>query len=54
MDSKFFPFACNLRQTKARKTIPDSRPKWTKSILFSDQNGAKTLPFGVAHTYMAI
>ena len=32
------------------KTIPDSRPKWAKSIRFSDQ-GAKTIPFRAAHTY---
>ena len=30
------------------KTIPDS-----SLYPFSDQNGAKTLPFGTAHTYMA-
>ena len=35
------------------KTIPDSRPKWAKFISFTDQNGAKTLPDGAAHTYMA-
>ena len=35
------------------KTTPDSRPKWAKSIPVSDQNGAKTLPDGAAHTYMA-
>ena len=30
------------------KTIPDSRPKWAKCIPpFSDQNGAKTLPYGI-------
>ena len=35
------------------KTISDSRPKWAKCIPVSDQNGAKTLPDGAAHTYMA-
>ena len=35
------------------KTIPDSRPKWAKSIPFLYQNGAKTLPDGAAHTYIA-
>ena len=34
------------------KTIPDSRPKWAKSIPVSDQNGAKSLPDGTSHTYM--
>ena len=36
------------------KTIPYSRPKWTKCIpAFSDQNGAKSLPDGAAPIYMA-
>ena len=35
------------------RTIPDSRPKWQSVYLFSDQNGAKTLPDGAAHTYIA-
>ena len=35
------------------KTIPEFRPKWAKSILLSDLNGAKTIPFGVAHTHKA-
>ena len=43
------------------KTVPDSRPKWVKSVSvqFSDQNGAKTLPKegggggGKANTYIA-
>ena len=35
------------------KTIPDSRPKWAKCVLVSDQIGAKTLSDGAAHTYMA-
>ena len=34
-------------------TIPDSRPKWAKSIPVLDQSGANILPFGVAHIYMA-
>ena len=33
------------------KTIPDSRPKWTKSITVFRPK--QTLPFGAAHTYMA-
>ena len=33
------------------KTISDSRPKWAKSIPFSDQNGEKTLLFGAANLY---
>ena len=32
------------------KTIPDSRPKWEKSL---GQNGANTLPIGAAHTHKA-
>ena len=35
------------------KTMPDSRLKWASVHPFSDQNGAKTLPDGAAHTYMA-
>ena len=38
------------------KTIPDSRPKWTKCMPaypFSDQKGPKTIPFGAEHIYMA-
>ena len=36
------------------ETIPDSRPKWAKSIPFSDRiNGAKTIPFGASHLCMA-
>ena len=35
------------------KTIPDSRPKWQNAYPFADRNGAKTLPFGTAHTYLA-
>ena len=37
------------------KTIPDSRPKCIPQSVypFLDQNGAKTLPDGAAHTYMA-
>ena len=36
------------------KTIPDFRPKMGSVYLFSaDQNGAKTLPDGAAHTYIA-
>ena len=35
------------------KTIPEFRPKWAKSILLSDLNAAKTIPFGVAHTHKA-
>ena len=35
------------------KTIPDPKPKWAKSIPFSDQNDAKTIPFGAAQTCMA-
>ena len=32
------------------KTTPDSRPKWAKRIPpFSDQNGAKTLPYGIGN-----
>ena len=30
----------------------DSRPKWAKSIPVEDRNGAKTLPFEAAHSYM--
>ena len=33
------------------KTIPDSRPKWTKC--FQTKKAQKPLPFGAAHTYMA-
>ena len=32
------------------KTTPDSIPKWAKYYPFSDQNGAKTLSDGAAHT----
>ena len=32
------------------KNIPDSRSKWAKS---TNQNGAKTIPFGAAHIYTA-
>ena len=36
------------------KTIPDSRPKWTKLYPFSNQiKRRKTLLFGVPHTHMA-
>ena len=35
------------------KTIPDSRPNGQSLYPFSDDNGTKTLPDGVAHTYMA-
>ena len=36
------------------KTIPDSRPINGQSLYpFSDDNCTKTLPDGVAHTYMA-
>ena len=35
------------------KTISGSRPKVQSVYPFSDQNGAKTLPDGAAHTYMA-
>ena len=35
------------------KTIPEFRPKWAKSILLSGLHGAKTIPFGVAHTHKA-
>ena len=36
------------------ETIPDSRPKWAKSIPFSDRiNGAKTIPSGASHLCMA-
>ena len=33
--------------------IPNSGPKWARLHPFSDQNGAKTLPFGADHTYIA-
>ena len=33
------------------KTIPDSRPKWTKC--FQTKKAQKPQPFGAAHTYMA-
>ena len=35
------------------KTIPDSRRNGQNVNPFSDQNSAKTIPFGVAHTYIA-
>ena len=35
------------------KTIPDSRPKCAKFIPVFRPDGAKTIPFGVAHTYVA-
>ena len=43
-----------IHSRSSPKTIPDSRPKWAKCIRpVSVQNGAKTLPDGAAHTYMA-
>ena len=33
--------------------IPDSRPKWAKCIPVFRTNGAKTLPYLAAHTYIA-
>ena len=48
---------CSYTPEVPSKTIPDSRPKWTKSVpgRFQTQkaNWTKTLPTGVAHTYMA-
>ena len=35
------------------KTIPDFRPKWSKSVPIFDQHGSKTIPFGAAQTYIA-
>ena len=35
------------------KTIPDSRPKWAKSVTVFRPKRAKTLLDGAAHTYMA-
>ena len=35
------------------KIISDSRPKQANIYPFSDQNGAKIIPFGAPHTYMA-
>ena len=37
------------------KTIPDSKPKWTKSILVfrpKRENHTRAIPCGAAHTYM--
>ena len=34
------------------KTTPDSIPNGQSVYPFSDQNGAKTLPDGAAHTYI--
>ena len=35
------------------KTIRDFRPKQAKSMTVFKPNGAKTIPFGAAHTYKA-
>ena len=40
-----------IRYCIPTKTVPDSRPKL--AYPFSDQTGPKTIPFRVAHTYMA-
>ena len=43
-----------IHSVVSSKAIPHSRPKWAKyTPVFRPQNGAKTLPDGVAHTYMA-
>ena len=34
------------------KTIPDSRPKWTKCILDYRPEKPIPIPFGAEHTYM--
>ena len=37
------------------KSLPNSRPKNVQNLYpFSNQNGAKTLPDGAAHTYIAL
>ena len=33
--------------------MPDSRPKWAKSIPFFRLKSHKTIPFGAAHIFMA-
>ena len=46
--------ACMAMQIKlVVVVIPNSGPKWARLHPFSNQNGAKTLPFGAAHTYIA-
>ena len=51
MDSKFFPFARNLRQTKARKTIPDSRPKSTVYTVFRPKRCKNPTLWGSTYLY---
>ena len=50
----FFPFAvhCPLRHISI-KIIPYPRPKRQNLYPISDLKCLKTIPFGVAHTYMA-
>ena len=43
-------YICSYTLVVPSKTIPDSRPKWAKTM---QKNGAKYLPFGAAHTYVA-
>ena len=43
-----------IHSRSSLQTIPDFRPKWARKLHpFSDQTGAKTLPDGAAHTYLA-
>ena len=57
----FFPIPLELKRqlgsyipvVVSSKIISDSRQKWANIYPFSDQNCAKTQPFGAPHTYMA-
>ena len=56
----FFPYSFGIETINtfihsivSSKTIPDSRPNGQSVYPIPDQNGAKTLPDGAAHTYMA-
>ena len=57
----FFPIHLELKRqlgsyipvVVSSKIISDSRQKWANIYPFSDQNCAKTQPFGAPHTYMA-
>ena len=57
----FFPIHLELKRqlgsyipvVVSSKIISDSRQKWANIYPFSDQNCAKTLPFGAPHTYIA-
>ena len=50
----FHSFAIETTNTFMRLRIPLKRTRESQSVyLWSDQNGAKTIPFWAAHTYQA-